>query len=429
VNMVRKAKNRGVVVNIARNKQKTKRSSNAASGATAIGKALRTLGAAGGSAIGTYFGNPVIGATAGKGLGSLISKWMGQGDYSVVENSIVKASARGTDSIPAMHRTGQSITIRHKEFVTQVTGSTNFEVQRSLSINPGNPKLFPWLSSMAAKFEQYRIKGLVFHYVPTSGHAVSSTNPAIGAVMFQTSYRSTRDPASAAPTSKMELLNEYWACEAAPCDAFCHPIECAPTENPFQVHYVRTGGVPTDDSPLMYDYGVTYIATSGMPANLNVVGDIWVTYEIELLKPVLVSPAVDSHLDGYLYTSGAGSSAANMFGDTSINSTGSLRFSASNQTIVFSQGTLGTFQIVLALTGLASASNYFIESWNLTHCEADYFPDRVSTDITSATSTTANTAVALTRVKITDPNASASVRLTTTSAWSGLYLLCLITPV
>jgi hypothetical protein len=99
---------------------------------------------------------------------------------------------------------------------------------------------------LAVKYQQYKIRGMVFHYVPTSGFAVSGTNPALGSVMIQTTYRAGDTP----PTSKVEMLNEYWASEASPADPFCHPIECSPKENPFNVHYIRNAAIPDQNSLL-----------------------------------------------------------------------------------------------------------------------------------------------------------------------------------
>jgi len=149
---------------------------------------------------------------------------------------------------------------------------------------------FPWLSNIAARFQQYKFKGIVFHYIPTSGATSGTTNTALGSVMMQTSYRSNDD----APLSKVELLNEYWSSEAAPCSSFAHPIECAPEESVSRMHYVRTGNVPSGDNVLLYDLGTTYVAVSGNPATGNTVGDLWVTYEVELSKPVLDSNVTNS---------------------------------------------------------------------------------------------------------------------------------------
>jgi hypothetical protein len=220
-----------------------------------------------------------------------VSKWLGSGDYTVKTNSIVSKSSQG---IPMMHSTNNSVVIRHKEFISTITGSTAFAVDQ-VQINPGLPGAFPWLSTIASSFQQYKFKGLVYHYIPTSGSAVSSTNPALGAVMMQTSYRSN----DTEPASKAELLNEYYASESVPSETFCHPIECSPVENPFSIHYVRTTDLPVTDSPLMYDLGVLFTATQGMPAAGNVVGDLWASYEVELYKPIVASQVTSTFPSAY----------------------------------------------------------------------------------------------------------------------------------
>jgi hypothetical protein len=423
---VKLAQNRALLGQIAA-KKKNKRT---AAEVTKLGKALRTIGMAGGGVVGGYLGNPAFGANAGKGIGALVSKWLGQGDYTVVENSIVKATSRGSDSVPMMHRTNQSITIRHKEFVSQLTGSTGFSVRRVLPINPGLNQSFPWLASLAAKFEQYRIKGLVYHYVPTSGLAVSSTNPAIGSVMMQTSYRSARDPTTIQPTSKVEMLNEYWACEAAPNEAFCHPIECSPSENPFAIHYVRTSEVPSDDSVLMYDLGATFIATSGMPADGNVVGDLWATYEIEFLKPLVSNPVVDLHLDGYAQTSTTGSTSSSFFGSTPINSTGSLKFTLSGKTITFAVGTLGSFQLVFALHGAPTGSGFMVNGVSYSGCSSIKLIDQPSTGWESVyAAIDRDQFLAQARILITDPNVPASITLSSSAQWTDCHYVVTVTSI
>lgn len=309
---------------------------------TRLGAALRTLGGLGGAALGGMVGHAGVGAGYGTGIGAALSKWLGSGDYKVSENSVVRATLNSSDGIPAMHNTGQSITVRHKEFLTEVKGSIGFTVQRFFVLQPGDVNTFPWLSGIASKFQQYRIKGMVFHYVPTSGYAVSGANPAIGSVMLQTTYRVN----DSQPLSKVEMLNEYWASEAAPSEAFCHPIECSPKENPFSVHYVHTSAVPTSDSPLMYDLGKTYVATSGMPGDGNVVGDLWVTYEIELSKPVVTS-SVSSDLT---FTFGAASSpvVGNWFGASPVY-VGNLGVTVSGNVLSFPIGIVGTYYIVVRI--------------------------------------------------------------------------------
>ena len=224
-------------------------------------------------------GQPAAGGALGTSLGAAISKWMGTGDYEITRNSLVAKAAAG---IPSMHNTGQTVVVRHKEYVGQILGSSAFTVQYEFGINPANATLFPWLSRIARGFQEYAIKGMVYHYVPTSG-AYSTSGSALGSVMIQTSYRANEQ----APVSKQEMLNEYWANEVVPYETMAHPIECDPKENPFAIHYVRDPTAIVSE-PLLYDMGRTFVATAGNPSTA-VLGDLWVTYEIELKKPLVVS--------------------------------------------------------------------------------------------------------------------------------------------
>lgn len=336
-----------VVVKVVPRKKKTAKKE---SEVTRLGYALRAMGALGGGKIGAYLGNPMAGAATGTSLGAALSRWLGAGDYSIKSNSLVRQSPDGT--IPAMHNNNQSIVVRHKEFVSEILSSTSFSVQRQLSINPGQSVTFPWLSGIASQFEEYAIRGMVYHYVPTSGTAINSTNPALGSVMLQTSYRAN----SAAPESKMEMMNEYWASESVPSDSFCHPIECNPKENPFNIHYVRTGAVPAGDSPLLYDYGKTFLAVTGNPADGNILGELWISYEIELRKPVLTN-INDLDVTAYSMTTNSGLDNNHMFGtsQTVIGNTmaGVVSFTngAASGSIIIGPGNIGSFLVTYWLTG------------------------------------------------------------------------------
>jgi hypothetical protein len=270
---------------------------------------------------------------------------MGFGDYTVGSNSIVRNGMKSSSSIPMMHNDSQSIIVRHKEFLGEVRSSTNFEVQRSFEINPGNSSTFPWLSGVAVRFQEYKIRGLVFHYIPSSGSAVSSTNAALGTVMMQTSYRSTDVP----PASKVELLNEYCSNEAVPSESFCHPIECDPKENPFNVQYVRSGVVPQGDSRLLYDLGITHLCVSGQQTVGNVIGDLWCTYEVELKKP-LVASNVTSTIQNFFGTVTGSISSINYFNGTVIEA-GNIAVTLVDKTITMSKGSVGTWLIALRITG------------------------------------------------------------------------------
>lgn len=321
---------------------------------TALGKAIRALGGVIGSAGGAALGVPMAGGSVGTSLGGALSRWLGAGDYTVGTNTVVSRSLKAASSIPSMHNDAQSIVVRHREYLGEVRGSTAYTVQQSYPLNPGNPSTYPWLSGIANRFQEYRIKGQVFHYIPTSGNAVSSTNAALGSVMLQTSYRATDTP----PSSKVEMLNEYCSNEVVPCDTMAHPIECDPKENPFNVMYIRTGAIPAGENLLMYDLGVTHLAVSGCQTNGNVIGDLWVTYEIELKKPLIASNVTSNSLSaGALYTTG-GLLMTAAFGNVQRTMTGSLAATTLNNFITLPKGSVGKYQLWVAVAGSTLAATY-----------------------------------------------------------------------
>lgn len=325
---------------------------------TRLGTALRAFGTIGGGALGGLIGQGGVGSSIGRSLGATVSKWLGSGDYRVKSNTLL--SPDGT--IPSMHDNSQSVVIRHKEYLGEVKSSQTFSTQMSYALNPGLSYTFPWLSDVASRFQEYRIRGMIFHYVPTSGNAVSSTNPALGSVMIQTSYRaSDTDPAS-----KIEVLNEYWASEAKPDTAFCHPIECSPDQNPFKTQYVRTGAVPAGDNVLFYDLGRTFICTSGMQTTGNPVGDLWVTYEIELRKPVLNSP-INANNYNAVYSCLTPTTTVYFNATTDPILTGNLPCTFANKTITFPKGVVGKYEMTIVLVADTSFTDVsFANSLTLT---------------------------------------------------------------
>jgi hypothetical protein len=65
-----------------------------------------------------------------------------------------------------------------------------------------------------------------------------------------------------------------------------HAIECAPTETPSNVFYVRTDIDGKQKDLRLTDLGFTQISTEGMQS-ASEVGGLWISYDITLLKPIL----------------------------------------------------------------------------------------------------------------------------------------------
>lgn len=364
---------------------------------TRLGWALRSLGGLAGASAGALVGAPTAGSSLGTNLGATLSRWLGSGDYTVKSNSIV-TSLNSSDAIPAMHSSAQSITVRHKEFLGVITGSQSFTVQKTIELNPGLPEAFPWLSTIASKFQEYQIKGAVFHFVPTSGVAVSGTNPALGSVMIQTSYRSN----DTAPGSKLEMMNEYWSSEACPSAPFCHPIECNPSETVLSSRYVRNTAVPATESQLFYDLGVTYVATQGQQADGNILGDLWLTYDIVLRKPLMRSSITDTAQDVQI---DVGTGTNNPFQSPVYPyGTHGFNFNSSTRILTFPEGSAGIYDVTAVWMG-GSAGNFPIPTgaFAASNC--------TTTTVCAIGGTTCNATVVVVRVIIPDPTTTAAFGL------------------
>lgn len=322
-----------------------------------LGRAIRNLGSLGGGMLGGLVGAPGMGASAGNSLGAAVSKWLGAGDYTVSRNSIVM---KASNNIPMMHNTGQSVIVRHREFVGQIKGSTTFTVQNAYELNPGLPSTFPWLAPLANRFQEYEFKGLVWHYVPTSG-TFNGSSAALGSVMLQTTYRST----DTNPQSKAEMMNEYCATEVVPYETMAHPVECDPKENPFNIHYVRNVAISTGE-PLMYDLGKTFVATQGMSTS-DYVGDLWVTYEVELKKPIIATPVIQN--TKYYGTTFTSPTTTIFFGGTQGSVVGSMTgVTCSGNTITIKGGNtvgsnFGLFYVSVTLFASSGFTHASQVSW------------------------------------------------------------------
>jgi len=236
--------------------------------------------AAAGGALGGLFGD--TGRKIGGFAGDLFSKITGLGNYKVHGNSLMT-----NNQSPSFGNEGQGISIVHKEFIADVTGSTAFTLNNYM-INPGNAALWPWLAILAQSFEEYELLGMLVHYKTTSGNAVSSNDAALGTVVLATNYN-VADPNF---TTKQQMESYEYATSCSPAESMLHPIECSPKQNfAGTIRFVLDQGtaVPTGYDPRLYNFANLQVATSGQQT-AYVVGELWVTYHIRLMKPRIPIP-------------------------------------------------------------------------------------------------------------------------------------------
>jgi hypothetical protein len=246
-----------------------------------------------------------IGSTIGAGLGSWAEKGIraliGSGDYAeehaasgldVEANSIVQpmtASQVPIFSTPE-HLHG-AVRVAHREYIGDIiSGDSASDSVGSFQITPMNPQLFPWLSTIAQNFQQWTPCGIVFEFVSTAGNAVSGTAAPLGDVNFVCSYDIEAPPL----TTKAQMLNSFYATSACTTQNLMMAVECAPDDQVVSNYYCQQPGFsPYYDARLNVLGDFLYRNTGSL--SKYTVGQLWVTYEIVLLKPrVFVPPSLSN---------------------------------------------------------------------------------------------------------------------------------------
>lgn len=252
----------------------------------------------------------LLGGSVGSLAGGLANRAMyaltGYGDYTVKSNALLETN--GPPSV--VNRSNKEFIVRHREYITDIyslAGSANTPSAfglLSFSINPGDATTFPWLSTIADKFEQYRIEGMVFEYKSLYSDAVVTQNGSIGSIVLATEYNA----GAAAFTSKQAMENYQFAQSCKPSCSVLHPIECARSQNVLSELYIRPATVPAGEDVKTYDFGDFQIASQGIPlgaagAAVNL-GELWVSYQIAFIKPKIPTGSSTYKDSGFAYFSG-----------------------------------------------------------------------------------------------------------------------------
>lgn len=313
------------------------------------------LGGTAGALAGGRYGMGAPGAAIGGKLGGLLGKGLsrilGFGDYTVTHNSLVKegmAIAPG-EAVPAFGVIGHATRVRHREYIGDIvipTTPTSF-VSSSYTINPGNSTTFPWLSAIAANYQQYRFEGLVFEFKTLSSDITAGG--ALGSLMLATNYDVLESPYS----DKIHLENSQYAVSAKPSQSQIHTIECDPAASTQNLWYVRDSSSSTstgDDR--FYDLGKFQVATSGLPGSAGVVlGELWASYDVSLFKPEIVTL---SNLSSKIVSTTAVSKTV-PFGTNPI-ITGTAVTTVDTDTITFTRSGEYLLEIDVVGTGASSIS-------------------------------------------------------------------------
>jgi hypothetical protein len=200
-------------------------------------------------------------------------------------HSMVKRLARQQkDYVPAAISTplrsktpkiagGKTVTIRHEEILTFITATSTWSIGEGqrYDIQVGDAVTFPWLSTIAANFNQYDIKSLTFKYKARC----SSETP--GSVYF--AYQ--QDALDPAYTDVGSMMSSSGALDQGVHRnaIFKVPLRRSGYMTRYFVRYNPESEVLGDQ---MYDMGIVTITADG---STQQVGVLSVAYEVELYNP------------------------------------------------------------------------------------------------------------------------------------------------
>ena len=213
---------------------------------------------------------------------------LGIGDYeappeTVVNNDIVNGGAG--QGIPEFAPGPNEVVISHKEYIADIFGpetAGTFQNQ-TFGLNPALPTTFPWLSQVAANYDEYTFVQMIFTFRSTVTDFVAS-NGQVGSIIMATQYNANDTPFA----SKQDAM-EYDGAVSGKCsEKILHGVECDPTKlSGSPGKYTRAGPAPPGEDLKTYDAGTLNVSVSNTPSQFSnqALGELWVSYTVQLRKP------------------------------------------------------------------------------------------------------------------------------------------------
>lgn len=254
----------------------------------------------------TYRGHGAYRKASGRGR----SKGMGQYVYN--QRSRRNGNLEGDVPRISNSKTGGRVNIQHTEYIGDVLSSEAFQ-NNTFTLNPGlslaEGGFTNWLFNVAQNFEEWLPRGICFHFKSTSAEYSNATGAALGTVSLATQY----NVLNSTFTSKVNMENYEGASSTKPSKNMNHFVECENRQTPVHPMYIRTAPVPAGADARLYDLGIFQIATSGMNSVGVTVGELWLSYDIDFLKP-RIDPQIGGIFDHFQIAANANNLPATPFG-------------------------------------------------------------------------------------------------------------------
>ena len=193
-------------------------------------------------------------------------------------------SKKARTKVPKIKRlpNGETI-ISHCEYFfdlgrnTTVVYPTSGAALLNTHVNPANPVMFPWLSSIAPNYESYRFESLEVEYQPQCGSATD------GVVMMAIDY----DPSDAPAISKTQLMSYESSVKGAAWQNFSH-VSKKPNLAKQKEYYPEYSVNPSTSPSVLRqnNVGTLEAVAIGQGGDApTVIGELFVHYVIRLKTP------------------------------------------------------------------------------------------------------------------------------------------------
>jgi hypothetical protein len=221
-----------------------------------------------------------------RGAGKL-AEAVGFGDYEIKKNTLIDFLAGDNPNEMKRFSFGDGasvIRVQKREYLGPITAPASNPEDFSMlqyRLQPTNSTTFPWLCKIAQLYTEYELKGAIVSFETTSSNY--SATVGLGTVAIATQYN-----ANMLSYSDMDsILQSAFHSRGNPSENILHGIECDPALQSSEKLFTRRPGA--SGPPNLYDHGVFYVATEGLPSGSAGVtlGRLYITYDVELSLPEL----------------------------------------------------------------------------------------------------------------------------------------------
>ena len=234
---------------------------------------------------------------AASNITSGVSNYIGRGMYSgggSKRNGLISGSASTMPRMRNLNDETGTLVVSHRERLSDVFAPADSGFHQDVfTVSPGIEKTFPWLSQIAANYEEYELMQCVFEY---DGHSLVGINDTLevqGSLCMATQMN-VKDKAF---RDRHEMERFPHASKCAQHGSMAHGVECDPRKITGDGHrYIRMGGLAKDEDARDFDHAKFTLGQYNTPTELfgKEIGQLFVFYTVKLIKPKISSGRGDA---------------------------------------------------------------------------------------------------------------------------------------